>query len=162
MSERLLGIDPGTAIVGWGVVEGADQALHLVDYGTIRTPANTPLVERVTQIYDELNALLDQFQPTGVGIEQLFFARNVSTALPVAHARGVMLLAAAKRGLPLREFTPMQIKQAITGYGGADKTQMQQMVRLLLGLDSIPRPDDAADAIAVALCYHQTLSFPLA
>lgn len=91
-----------------------------------------------------------------------FFARNVSTALPVAHARGVMLLAAAKRGLPLREFTPMQIKQAITGYGGADKTQMQQMVRLLLGLDSIPRPDDAADAIAVALCYHQTLSFPLA
>ena len=160
MSSRILGIDPGTATVGWGVVEGEGQELALVEYGTIRTPAKRPLVERVTQIYDEISELLDRFQPAGVAIEQLFFAKNVSTALPVAHARGVMLLAVAQHELPLREFTPMQVKQAITGYGGADKQQMQQMVRLLLGLDDIPRPDDAADAVAVAICYHQTMRFP--
>ncbi len=157
--QRVLGIDPGTAIVGWGIVEGEGQELALVEYGTIRTPANTPLVERISHIYEELNAILERFRPDGVGIEQLFFAKNVTTALPVAHARGVMLLAVHQRGVPLAEFTPMEIKQAVTGYGGADKHQMQQMVRLLLGLDEAPRPDDAADAVAVALCYHQTARF---
>ncbi len=154
-----MGIDPGTAIVGWGVVEGEGQELELVAYGVIRTAANTPLVERVHLIYDEMVTLLQRFQPHGVGIEQLFFARNVSTALPVAHARGVLLLAIHQHGAPMAEFTPMQIKQAVTGYGGADKQQMQQMVRLLLGLAEAPRPDDAADAVAVALCYHQTARF---
>lgn len=157
--ERVLGIDPGTAIVGWGVVEGEGQDLALVEYGVIRTPANTPLAERVRHIYDEMVAILERFEPHGVGIEQLFFARNVSTALPVAHARGVLLLAIHQHGLPLAEFTPMQIKQAVTGYGNADKQQMQQMVRLLLGLAEPPRPDDAADAVAVALCYHQTARY---
>ncbi len=157
--ERVLGLDPGTAIVGWGVVEGEGQELALVDYGVIRTPAHTPLVERISLIYQELNGILDRYQPHGVGIEQLFFARNVSTALPVAHARGVMLLAIHQRALPLAEFTPMQVKQAVTGYGGADKQQMQQMVRLLLSLDEPPRPDDAADAVAVALCYHHTAPY---
>jgi crossover junction endodeoxyribonuclease RuvC len=157
--ERVLGIDPGTALVGWGVVEGEGQELHLVEYGTIRTPAHTPLAERIHLIYDQLQEILERLQPDGVGIEQLFFARNVSTALPVAHARGVMLLAVHQHGLPLAEFTPMQVKQAVTGYGGADKQQMQQMVRLLLGLNEIPRPDDAADAVAVAICYHHTSRF---
>lgn len=157
--QRVLGLDPGTAIVGWGVVEAEGQDMTLLDYGTIRTPAKRPLAERVTHIYDELNELLDRYQPDGVGIEQLFFSRNVSTALPVAHARGVMLLAAYKRGIPLQEFKPVEIKKALTGYGKADKRQMQQMVRLLLGLNDIPRPDDAADAIATAICYHQTARY---
>ncbi|MGH2542316.1 MAG: crossover junction endodeoxyribonuclease RuvC, partial [Ardenticatenaceae bacterium] len=104
--ERVLGIDPGTAIVGWGIVEGEGQDLSLLDCGAIRTLANTPLVERISQIYDEINALLDRFEPQGVAIEQLFFARNVTTALPVAHARGVILLAVHQRGLPLAEFKP--------------------------------------------------------
>jgi crossover junction endodeoxyribonuclease RuvC len=157
--ERILGIDPGTAIVGWGIVEGEGQDLSLVEFGVIRTPAHTPLVERIGQIYDAINELLERFQPDGMGIEQLFFARNVTTALPVAHARGVILLAAYQRGLPLEEFTPLQIKQAVTGYGGAEKQQVQEMVRLLLGLNEIPRPDDAADAVAVALTYHQTTRY---
>ena len=157
--QRVLGLDPGTAIVGWGVVEAEGQDMTLLDYGTIRTPAKRPLAERVTQIYDQLNELLDRYRPDGVAIEQLFFARNVTTALPVAHARGVMLLAAHKRGIPLQEFKPVEIKKALTGYGKADKRQMQQMVRLLLGLDDIPRPDDAADAIATAICYHQTVRY---
>jgi crossover junction endodeoxyribonuclease RuvC len=156
---RVLGIDPGTAIVGWGVVEGAGQDIKLVEYGTIRTPAKRPLAERVCLIYEELNQLLERFQPDGVAIETLFFGRNVSTALPVAHARGVMLLAVQQHNLPLKEFNPVEVKLAITGYGRADKQQMQQMVRLLLGLDDIPRPDDAADAVAIALCYYQTFAY---
>jgi crossover junction endodeoxyribonuclease RuvC len=157
--ERVLGIDPGTAIVGWGVVEGEGQDLRLMEYGVLRTPAHMPLPERVLIIYDGIRELLNTYQPHGVGIEQLFFAKNVTTALPVAHARGVMLLAVQQMGIPLREFTPLEIKQAVTGYGKADKSQVQQMVRLLLGLETIPRPDDAADAVAVALCYHQTAAY---
>jgi crossover junction endodeoxyribonuclease RuvC len=157
--ERVLGIDPGTAIVGWGMVEGEGQDLRLLEYGVIRTPAHMPLSERLLLIYDGIRELLDTFQPHGVGVEQLFFARNVTTALPVAHARGVILLALQQAGIPLREFTPMEIKQAVTGYGKADKQQMQQMVRLLLGLESIPRPDDAADAVAVAICYHHVAAY---
>lgn len=158
-SERVLGIDPGTAIVGWGMVEGAGQDLRLLEYGVLRTPAHMPLPERLLILYDGIRDLIATHQPQGVGVEQLFFARNVTTALPVAHARGVILLALHQAGIPLREFTPMEIKQAVTGYGRADKQQMQQMVRLLLGLDKIPRPDDAADAVAVAICYHQTAAF---
>lgn len=156
---RVLGIDPGTAIVGWGVVEGEGQELALLDYGVLRTPAHQPLPERLALIYTGLNEVLDRFRPDGVGVEQLFFARNVTTALPVAHARGVILLAVQQRGIPLAEYKPMEVKQAVTGYGHADKQQMQQMVRLLLGLEEIPRPDDAADAVAIALCYHHTTRY---
>src|SRR5688572_3553920 len=130
MKERVLGIDPGTAIVGWGMVEGEGQDLRLMDYGVLRTPAHMPLSERLVLLYDGIRQLLDVHQPQGVGVEQLFFARNVTTALPVAHARGVILLALQQAGIPMREFTPMEIKQAVTGYGRADKHQMQQMVRL--------------------------------
>ena len=126
--QRVLGIDPGTAIVGWGVVEGEGQELALVACGVIRTASALPLSARLAQIYDELSALLDEYAPDGVGIEQLFFAKNVTTALPVAHARGVMLLAVQQRALPLREYTPMQVKQTVTGYGGADKQQMLSLI----------------------------------
>ncbi len=149
----VLGVDPGTAITGYGVVAEEDQAPRALAYGVIRTPANQPLPQRLVTIYAELNALLDQFQPAAVAVEEVFFSKNARTALSVGHARGVVLLAAAQRGIPLFHYKPSQVKQAVTGYGGADKRQIQEMVRMLLGLDAIPRPDDAADALAIALCH---------
>lgn len=153
--ERLvvLGVDPGTAITGYGVVAEEEHASRALTYGVIRTPANQPLSQRLVTIYAELNALLDQFQPAAVAVEEVFFSKNARTALSVGHARGVVLLAAAQRGIPLFHYKPTQVKQAVTGYGGADKRQIQEMVRMLLGLDDIPRPDDAADALAIALCH---------
>lgn len=150
----VLGIDPGTATLGWGVVRSVRGDMRLVDCGAIRTPAKTPLESRLLTIHTELQALLHRYEPETVAVEQLFFTKNVTTGIAVAHARGVVLLAAAQAGLPIVEFTPMEVKQTITGYGGADKAQMQQMVRLLLGLDEPPRPDDAADAVAVAIACH--------
>ena len=149
----VLGIDPGTAITGYGLVKGEDDDLTLVAYGAITTSSDWPLPERLQRIYQELTALIEDQQPTAVAVEELFFSKNVRTALSVGQARGVALLAAANAGLPIHEYTPLQVKQAITGYGRATKDQVQQMVRMLLGLDSVPRPDDAADAIAVAICH---------
>lgn len=147
-----LGIDPGTAIVGYGLVrEYNDGTLAPVHYGVIRTPANTPMPDRLNTIYDELTALIETYQPDQVGVEELFFSRNVTTAITVSQARGVILLALHRAGLPINEYKPNFVKQSITGYGGADKPQMQEMVRLLLNLDKIPRPDDAADALAIAI-----------
>lgn len=157
--KTILGIDPGTATTGWGVVRGEGQDLALVEYGTIRTPANTPLPERLLAIHREVTTLLETFEPDLVAVEQVFFQKNVKTAMMVGHARGVVLLAAANAGLPIDEFTPNEIKQAVTGYGAADKQQMQDMVRMLLGLDSVPRPDDAADAVAAAICSHHTVRY---
>jgi len=148
----VLGVDPGTAITGWGVVQGDDRELRLVAYGTIRTPAHTPLPERLLTIHAEMTALLQRHAPQVVAVEKLFFRKNVTTALAVGHARGVVLLAAAQAGLPVEEFTPVEVKLATTGYGSASKRQVQEMVRRLLHLDEIPRPDDAADALAVAIC----------
>jgi crossover junction endodeoxyribonuclease RuvC len=149
----VLGIDPGTAITGYGLVKGEDDDLTLVAYGAITTSSDWPLPERLQRIYQELTALIEDRQPTAVAVEELFFSKNVRTALSVGQARGVALLAAANAGLPIHEYTPLQVKQAITGYGRATKDQVQQMVRMLLGLDSVPQPDDAADAIAVAICH---------
>jgi crossover junction endodeoxyribonuclease RuvC len=149
----VLGIDPGTAITGYGLVEGEGDTLTLVAYGAITTPPDWPLPERLQHIYQELAALIEDGQPTAVAVEELFFSKNVRTALSVGQARGVVLLAAANAGLPIHEYTPLQVKQAIVGYGRATKDQVQQMVRMLLGLDSVPQPDDAADAIAVAICH---------
>ncbi len=149
----VLGIDPGTAITGFGVVKEENNASRALDYGVIRTPANQPLPQRLVTIYAELNALLDRHQPDAVAVEEVFFSKNARTALSVGHARGVVLLAVAQRSIPLFHYKPTQVKQAITGYGGADKRQIQEMVRMLLGLDDIPRPDDAADALAIALCH---------
>ena len=149
----VLGIDPGTAITGYGLVKGEGDDLTLVAYGAITTSSDWPLPERLQRIYRELTALIEDQQPTAVAVEELFFSKNVRTALSVGQARGVALLAAANAGLPIHEYTPLQVKQAIAGYGRATKDQVQQMVRMLLALDSVPQPDDAADAIAVAICH---------
>ena len=150
---RVIGIDPGTAITGWGVVEGAGNELQLIACGVITTPAGTPLPQRLQVIYRQLSELIEQWQPDASAIEELFFSKNAKTALAVGHGRGAAMLALANAGLPITEYKPLEVKQALTGHGGADKMQMQQMVKLLLALDDIPRPDDAADALAVAICH---------
>jgi crossover junction endodeoxyribonuclease RuvC len=150
----VIGIDPGTATTGYGLVrERQDGSLEMAAYGVILTPANTPLPERLLELYHQLVELLALHQPQSGAVEKLFFQRNVRTALSVGQARGVALLALAQAGVPIAEYTPMEIKQAVVGYGGADKQQVQQMVRALLELPDIPRPDDAADALAVAICH---------
>jgi crossover junction endodeoxyribonuclease RuvC len=149
----VLGIDPGTAITGFGLVREEEEGLALVAYGVITTAANQPLPERLQTIYQGLAKVARQHQPQQAAVEELFFSRNARTALSVGHARGVALLALADAGLPIYEYKPLEVKQAITGYGGADKGQVQEMVRLLLNLDHVPQPDDAADAVAVAVCH---------
>ena len=151
----ILGVDPGTAITGYGLVEERedDGELALIACGAVTTSSDQALPDRLVVIYEQLSALISQHQPQAVAVEQLFFSRNVRTALAVGQARGVMLLAAARAGLPVYEYTPLQVKQAVVGYGRADKTQVQEMVRLLLRLDAAPQPDDAADAVAVAVCH---------
>ena len=150
---RVLGIDPGTAITGYAVVDEDRGALSLVDIGVIRTPAKSPLPSRLQSIYAEIREVVDAHRPEASAVEELFFSRNARTAMSVGHARGVTLLALADAGLSIAEYTPMQIKQAVTGYGNAGKRQVQEMVRMLLNLQEPPRPDDAADAAAVAICY---------
>ena len=156
MFLRVLGIDPGTAITGYGVVEGDGDSLALTTYGAITTPANEPLAQRLQQIYHELQALITEWQPETAAVEELFFSKNARTALAVGHARGVALLALIDAGLPIQEYKPAEVKQAVAGYGNAPKGQVQGMVQLLLGLDEIPRPDDAADALAVAICHFHS------
>ena len=150
---QVLGIDPGTAITGYAVVEEGAAGLRLIALGVIQTPAKTPLPQRLQQIYRELREIVDTYQPEASAVEQLFFSRNTRTAMAVGHARGVTLLALADAGLAIAEYTPLQVKQAVTGQGRAAKRQVQEMVRVLLNLPEIPRPDDAADAAAVAICY---------
>jgi crossover junction endodeoxyribonuclease RuvC len=149
----VLGIDPGTAITGYGLVRERDDELALVDYGAITTPSDQPLPARLQIIYRDLADLVARHQPDVAAVEELFFSRNVRTALSVGQARGVALLALAEGQLPIHEYKPLEVKQAIAGYGGADKHQVQEMVRMLLNLDHIPQPDDAADAVAVAVCH---------
>ena len=149
----ILGLDPGIAITGYGLVRYDGNTLTAMDYGVITTPAHTPLPVRLRTIYHELTALVARHRPTETAVEELFFARNVRTALAVGHARGVILLALAEVGLPVHEYTPLQVKQAVVGYGQGTKQQVQEMVRMLLDLDAIPQPDDAADALAVAICH---------
>ncbi|MCB0165827.1 MAG: crossover junction endodeoxyribonuclease RuvC [Anaerolineae bacterium] len=150
---RVIGVDPGTAITGWGVVEGSGSDLKMIAVGTITTSAGTPLPERLQIIYRELTVIIGQWQPSTAAIEELFFSKNAKTALAVGHGRGVAMLALANADLSITEYKPLEVKQAITGHGGADKKQMQQMVKLLLALEDIPRPDDAADALAIAICH---------
>jgi crossover junction endodeoxyribonuclease RuvC len=147
-----LGIDPGTARIGYGLVrEQIDGALEAVDYGVIVTKPKRPMWERLKVIYDDITRLIHRYQPERAAVEELFFARNVTTAITVAQGRGVILLALAQAGIEIAEYKPNAIKQAISGYGGATKAQMQEMTKVLLGLDSIPKPDDAADGLAVAI-----------
>jgi crossover junction endodeoxyribonuclease RuvC len=148
-----LGIDPGTAITGYGLVEGRGDRLTLVECGVITTQAGEPLPRRLHELFRGLTRLITEHHPENTAVEELFFARNARTALAVGHARGVILLAATSLGLPVFEYTPLQVKQAVTGYGRADKAQVQAMVRVLLALKEAPQPDDAADAVAVAVCH---------
>ncbi len=154
---RIIGIDPGTAITGWGVVEGDGDELRSVAYGAITTAAGTPLPRRLQIIYRELTDIIAQWQPESSAIEELFFSKNAKTALAVGHGRGAAMLALANADLPITEYKPLEVKQAITGHGGADKLQMQHMVKLLLKLEEIPRPDDAADALATAICHLHSM-----
>jgi crossover junction endodeoxyribonuclease RuvC len=150
---RIIGIDPGTGILGFGIIEANGPKVQLVDAGVIRTPVHEDDAVRLLTIYEELTDIIAQTKPQQMSVEKLFFARNVTTAMTVAQARGVVLLCGQQAGLELYEYTPMQIKQSVTGYGKADKKQMQEMVRVLLQLQEIPRPDDAADALAAALTH---------
>ena len=167
----ILGIDPGTAIMGYGLVESGagdskdasgrmkpeGERLRMVEYGALYTPANAPLSVRLPLLYDGLVEIIKQYKPQGMAIEELFFSKNVRTGLSVAHARGVAILAGAHLELSIGEYTPLQVKQAVVGYGKATKEQVQAMVKVLLNMDHTPRPDDAADALAIAICHiHST------
>jgi crossover junction endodeoxyribonuclease RuvC len=154
---RILGIDPGTGILGFGVIDITKNGPVLVDAGVIRTPVKEDDAVRLLTIYDELTDIITQNKPQIMSVEKLFFSRNVTTAMTVSQARGVVLLTAMQNNLEIFEYTPMQIKQTTTGYGKADKKQMQEMVRVLLKLKEIPRPDDAADALAAAITHAMTM-----
>lgn len=153
---KILGIDPGYAIVGFGLIEYDNAKFKPLDCGVLTTPQDMPFPKRLKSLYDTLTLLITDKKPDVLSIETLFFNTNVTTAISVGHARGVLILAAENAGIPVFEYTPLQIKQAITGYGRADKIQMQQMVKMLLGLAAVPKPDDAADALAVAICHGQS------
>ncbi len=150
---RIIGIDPGTGILGFGVIEVTKGKMKLIDAGVITTPAHTPHDERLEDIFDSLTAIISETKPDAMSIEKLFFAQNVTTAMTVSQARGVAILAGRKGGMLIAEYTPLQIKQTVTGYGKADKKQVQEMVRMQLGLAEVPKPDDCADALAAAITH---------
>lgn len=153
---RILGIDPGIATIGFGVMDSDKNRHRLVTCGVITTPAHTSLSSRLEQIYEDLERLLETFKPDAVSIEELFFNTNITTGIAVAHGRGVILLACRKAGVNIFEYTPLQVKQAVVGYGRAEKAQVMDMVRRLCGLSAPPKPDDAADAVALALCHARS------
>jgi len=150
---RIIGIDPGIAIVGFGIIDRIAGQVKPVQYGSIETPAHTDQGLRLKMIYDSLLGLIDKYKPEQIAVEKLFFNRNVTTAFSVGQARGVIILAGTQRGLTIGEYTPLQVKQAIVGYGKAEKRQVQEMVRMFLNLREAPKPDDVADALAVAICH---------
>lgn len=153
---RILGIDPGIATIGFGVVESENNKFSLINCGVITTPAHTSLSSRLEQIYDDMLELLDTFKPDAVSVEELFFNTNITTGISVAHGRGVILLACRKAGVTLYEYTPLQVKQSVVGYGRAEKSQVMDMVRRICNLRSAPKPDDAADAVALAICHGRS------
>ena len=154
----ILGIDPGLATLGYGVIEADNNRRRLIQFGTLTTPAGQPMPQRLRAIFQGMNQLMDIYQPDDVAFEELFFSKNITTGMAVSAARGVALVAVVQRTDNLYEYTPMQIKQAVTGYGGADKHQVQQMVKMLLNMKDIARPDDAADALAVALTHANSMT----
>jgi crossover junction endodeoxyribonuclease RuvC len=153
---RVLGFDPGTATTGYGIIEGKGNRLTHIAHGVILTSPKEHYAERLKQIYDQATELIATHNPQAIAIEELFFTKNVSTGIPVAQARGVLSLAAIQSGLPIGEFKPREMKLAVAGYGKADKKQVQEMIKMLLNLDSIPKPDDAADALGIAICQIHT------
>lgn len=153
---RIMGIDPGIATIGFGVVDSDRNQQKLIQCGVISTPAHTSLSSRLAQIYEDVCQLLDLFKPDAVSIEELFFNTNITTGIAVAHGRGVILLACQKTGVQIYEYTPLQVKQSVVGYGRAEKAQVMDMVKRICGLPAPPRPDDAADAVALALCHARS------
>lgn len=153
---RILGIDPGIATVGFGVVDSEKGKQKYISCGVITTPPGIPLSARLDQIYNDMNELIEAFKPEAVAIEELFFNTNITTGIAVAHGRGVILLSCYRSGLPIFEYTPLQVKQAVVGYGRAEKKQVIDMVRRILNMKSAPKPDDAADAVAIALCHARS------
>ena len=153
---RIIGIDPGIATIGFGVVSYHNNRCILEKCGVITTPAHTSLSSRLSRIYSDLTELLQMFQPDAVSIEELFFTNNITTGIPVAHGRGVILLACEHAGVPIYEYTPLQVKQSVTGYGRAEKKQVMETVRRICSLTAVPRPDDAADAVALAICHARS------
>ena len=153
---RILGIDPGIAIVGFGLIESERGSVRMLQYGAVTTEAGLPLATRLLQIENDMTALIVQLQPDEIAIEELFFSKNITTGIAVAHGRGVILCTAEKLGVPICEYTPMQVKQAVVGYGLAEKKQVMDMTRRLLHLKTVPKPDDAADALAIAICHARS------
>lgn len=153
---RVLGVDPGSIKSGYGIIDEQNRQLVVVEYGVIRTTSKAPLAQRLLEISDRLQHLIAQFQPHVLAIEDIFFAKNAKSALKLGQSRGVILLTAARAGLEIAEYTPLEVKQSVVGYGRADKVQVQHMVKALLQLREIPKPDDAADALAIAICHHHS------
>ena len=151
----ILGIDPGVATIGFGIIRAERGKNTLIQYGVITTPPGIPLSERLVQIYNDMEQLIETFKPDEMAVEELFFSKNITTGISVAHGRGVILLAAEKLGVPVFEYTPMQVKQSVVGYGKAEKRQVMLMTQRLLGMKDIPKPDDAADALALAICHSR-------
>lgn len=156
----LMGIDPGYAITGYGLLDYTNGKLRILDFGVVSTKAGTPFEKRMLAIFDGLTQSIEQYRPVSIAIEELFFNRNTTTAIGTAQARGVAVLCGARAGVPVYEYTPRQVKLAVAGYGLAEKRQVQQMVRIILGLTEIPKPDDAADALAVAICHAHSGADP--
>ena len=154
---RILGIDPGIAIVGFGLIESNRGSVRMLQYGAVTTEAGLPLATRLVQIENDMTALIAQLKPDEIAVEELFFSKNITTGIAVAHGRGVILCTAERLGVPIFEYTPMQVKQAVAGYGLADKKQVMDMTKRLLKLKAVPKPDDAADAIAAAICHGCTI-----
>lgn len=152
IKRKILGIDPGLASTGWGVLEDADESIRYIDHGVIITKADQPRADRLFFIMQCIRSIIKKYEPTEAAIENLYFGKNVSSAIPVAEARGVISVAVAESGIPLRELTPNAIKQGVVGSARADKKQVQEMVRIILGLEKIPKPDHAADALGAAIC----------
>ena len=159
---RILGIDPGYATTGFGILEAGRGSVQLLNYGTITTPTTLTFPERLVVLYDDMVQLIETVKPDAVAVEELFWGHNVTTGIGVSHGRGVILLAIQKSGVPLYEYTPNQVKQAVVGYGGAEKHQVMDMTRRLLHMEKVARPDDAADAIAIALCHARSSTSLLA
>ena len=153
---RILGIDPGIAIVGFGLIESDRGAMRMLQYGAVTTEAGLPLATRLVQIEDDMRALIQQLRPDEIAIEELFFSKNITTGIAVAHGRGVVLCTAERLGVPIFEYTPMQVKQAVVGYGLAEKRQVMDMTKRLLKLKAVPKPDDAADALAIAIGHARS------
>ena len=152
----ILGIDPGYAIVGYGIIEYKNNSFKTISYGAVTTEAGTPFCDRLEKIYNDLTEIINKFHPEALSIEKLFFNTNTTTAIDVAQARGVILLTAQHAKIPVYEYTPLQVKQAVTGYGRAEKRQVMEMTKALLGLQKVPKPDDTADALAMAICHAHT------